>query len=109
MNSGIWVIVFLLALTGCAKEQDLAQKSASVAPVQAVGAEAPGMNVAPPVAVVQEMRAQIQKPPQQKTPVNPAEGAEEIIAENRWGFSVYDPHMGITQYYSSRGLYLGQR
>ena len=35
--------------------------------------------------------------------------SEEIIAENRWGFSIYDPKTGIVEYYASKGGYLGER
>jgi hypothetical protein len=34
---------------------------------------------------------------------------QEIIDGNSWGFSVYDPKTGITQYYTSNGRLLGQR
>lgn len=137
MSKVTLVIVFLLMLAGCAKEQDLTQKSDSVALVQEAkqieptqpilsskaaeivkqeeGAveekiiEESGFQVAPPVAIVQEMQAKIKDIQQQKAPGKPTEGADGIIAENRWGFSVYDPQTGITQYYTSNGSFLGQR
>ncbi|MFC1646560.1 hypothetical protein ACFL2Y_05240, partial [Candidatus Omnitrophota bacterium] len=34
---------------------------------------------------------------------------EEIIKQNRWGFSIYDPKTGVVEYYASRGGYLGKR
>lgn len=122
MNKVALVIVFLLMLAGCAKEQDLTQKSNPVAPVQeakqiepvqpipaSTAVEEPGMQVAPPVAVVQEMQAQIKKVEQQKAPVKPAAGAEGIIAENMWGYSVYDPQTGIEELYTSNSTLLGSR
>jgi uncharacterized protein YcfL len=36
MNKVILVIVFLLMLAGCAKQQDLTQKNESVAPIEEV-------------------------------------------------------------------------
>lgn len=35
--------------------------------------------------------------------------AEEIIKENRWGFSIYDPETGTIEYYASKGGYLGKK
>lgn len=35
--------------------------------------------------------------------------AEEIIKENRWGFSIYDPETGIIEYYASEGGFLGKK
>jgi hypothetical protein len=34
---------------------------------------------------------------------------DDIIAQNQWGFSVYDPQAQVTTYYSSNGVVLGQR
>ena len=34
---------------------------------------------------------------------------EEIIKENRWGFSIYDPETGAIEYYASKGKFLGKR
>jgi hypothetical protein len=147
MNEVTLGIVFLLMIYGCAKEQDLKQKSASVAPVQEVKQIEPtqpvlpsraeeivkqeagvveekiieagtevtstpdesGFQVAPPVAIVQEMQAQVKKVQQQKALVKPAEGAEEIIAENRWGFSIYDPQTGIEEFFTIKGTLLGSK
>lgn len=137
MNKVTLVIVFLLMLAGCTKEQDLTQKSNSVALVQEAkqieptkpilssraaeivrqgeGAveekiiEESGFQVAPPAAIVQQMQAQIKQAQQEKAPLGLIKGADGIIAENRWGFSVYDPQTGITQYYTSNGSFLGQR
>jgi uncharacterized protein YcfL len=131
MNKVTLVIVFLLMLAGCAKEQDLTQKSDSAALVQEAKqiepaqptlpakaaeilkqeaeVEESGFQVAPPVTIVQEMQAKIKDAQQQKAPVELIKGADGIIAENRWGFSVYDPQTGITQYYTSNGSFLGQR
>ncbi len=33
---------------------------------------------------------------------------EEIIRQNRWGFSIYDPNTGVIEYYASKGSYLGK-
>ena len=35
--------------------------------------------------------------------------ADEIIKENRWGFSIYDPEAGTIDYYASDGGYLGKK
>ncbi|MFH1621528.1 MAG: hypothetical protein ABIA97_00205 [Candidatus Omnitrophota bacterium] len=37
------------------------------------------------------------------------ESVEEIIKQNRWGFSIYDPKTGIIEYYTSNGGYLGKK
>ena len=37
------------------------------------------------------------------------ESKEEIITQNSWGFSIFDPETGITEYYASKGGYLGKR
>lgn len=37
------------------------------------------------------------------------ESSEEIITQNRWGFSILDPETGIIEYYASKGGFLGQR
>jgi hypothetical protein len=125
MNKAIWVIVFLLLLAGCAKEQDLTEKNGSIALVQEEAAieekiieagtegtaasQESGMQVAPPVAIVQEMQAQIKKAQEPAAPIEPAGEAEEIIAANRWGFSVYDPQTGIEEFYTSSGALLGSK
>jgi len=36
------------------------------------------------------------------------ESNQEIIRQNRWGFSIYDPNTGVTEYYASKGSYLGK-
>ncbi|MFC1709228.1 hypothetical protein ACFL2J_04135 [Candidatus Omnitrophota bacterium] len=35
--------------------------------------------------------------------------SDEIIAQNRWGFSIYDPETGVAEYYASKGSYLGKK
>jgi uncharacterized protein YcfL len=130
MNKVTLVIISLLMLAGCAKEQDLTQKSASVAPEEEVvkqeagaveekimeaGTEGTsaldesGFQVVPPVDIAQEMQAQIKDTQQQKTLVEPIAGTEGIIAENRWGFSIYDPQTGIEEFYTSKSTLLGSR
>ena len=37
------------------------------------------------------------------------ESSEEIIKQNRWGFSIFDPKTGVVEYYASKGGYLGKR
>ncbi len=128
MNKVIPVIVFLLTLAGCAKQQDLAQKNESAAPVAQItkeeagtveekvietasevtaAADESGFQVAPPAGIVAKMQVQMKAPPQEKEAVSTIEGAQDIIAENRWGFSVYDPQSRVEQFYTSKGVLLG--
>jgi len=128
MNKVIPVIVFLLMFAGCAKQQDLAQKNESAAAVVetvkeeagpagekvtemasevTAAADESGFQVAPPAGIVAKMQAQMKAPPQEQEAVNPVEGAEQVIAENRWGFSVYDPQARMEEFYTSKGVYLG--
>lgn len=126
------VVIFLFTFVGCAKEQSATQKSASVTSAQevkpvgslsttisvkavevgspeAVTQEGSGLQVAPPEAIVQEMQAKVKEAQQQTALVNPVEGAESSIAENRWGFSIYDPKTGIEGFYTSKGFFLGEK
>jgi hypothetical protein len=114
MNKVIPVVISLFALAGCTQEQAATQKSLAVTPVQEVQKaetvmEEPGAQIAPPADIVQQMQAQIKAAQQQKAPAKAIQGADEIISENRWGLSVYDPQTGITQYFTSNGGYLGER
>ncbi len=40
---------------------------------------------------------------------NTVRNAETIIAQNRWGFSVYDPATNSVEYYAGNGVFLGKR
>lgn len=146
MNKVMLVIILLLMLSGCAKEQDLTQKSGSVITTQEikqvestqtlpssrvaeiakeegevveekridVSAEETSVlnksmaQVAPLENITKEIQTQIKDMQQQQTSVKSINGAEEIIAENSWGFSAYDPQSGIVEYYTSSGMLLGK-
>jgi len=71
--------------------------------------EESGAQVAPPAAIVEEMQAQVKGAQQQEAQAKPAEGIDEVIAKNGWGFSVYDPKTGIEEFYTSKGALLGSK
>jgi len=79
--------------------------------VGAEGTSAPVESVAqvtPSEDVAKEIQTQVKDMQQQQTSVKSIKGAEEIIAENSWGFSAYDPQSGIVEYYTSNGMLLGK-
>ena len=72
------------------------------APVESVAQVTPSENI------TKEIQTQVKDMQQQQTSVKSIKGAEEIIAENSWGFSAYDPQSGIVEYYTSNGMLLGK-
>ena len=92
MNKVMLAAVFFLMLAGCTKEQQTQQMEPTPPP--------PSLKVA---EIVKE------EPVVGAAPVKPIKGAEQIIAENSWGFAAYDPQTGREEFYTSDGALLGNK
>ncbi len=57
--------------------------------------------------VTEAVKADVKKKTEPISPVN--DKNEDIINKNAWGFSIYYPKTGITEYYASNGSLLGNR
>jgi ABC-type uncharacterized transport system auxiliary subunit len=115
MQRFVLIVLFLFMFAGCGKKEAVTQKTDAFVPTPAPQVtqmekqEEEGAQVAPPVAIAQEMRDQVKMGRQQEAAVKPIQDAAQIIAENRWGFAAYDPQTGIEELYTSRGVHLGSR
>jgi hypothetical protein len=132
MSRRLLLVVALMIMAGCAKEEGFSDKSnVSVSQEEtgkaeisnsAVSSESKdaarqeevslsqesGAQVAPPAAIVSEMQAKV-KETSSAGGIKPSETGDDAIEGHRWGFSVYNPETGVTRYYAGNGSFLGQR
>lgn len=111
MSKVFIMIIAVFMLTGCAQEQQAARESDIIAPLEEVKPAEPVQPLAAEkitADITQEIKTII-RDVQQDAAVKSIKGAEEIIAENRWGFAIYDPKAGIEKFYTSKGTLLGSK
>jgi PBP1b-binding outer membrane lipoprotein LpoB len=101
------VILFLGA--GCSGNQT--QQSAGESKATPVQAASVMVSPAKEAAISQEAKEPAKVEAKKSLSMTVAEQAanDQVISENAWGFSVYDPEVQRTDYYTSDGNLLGSR